>query len=296
MGDLLKGNLYRGFNFRRVGKNLEWTFGYRLEDDSYGVSYWQLVPLHPTSQAKSGDKTLSLGTTCYPYEDGLSYSYDAKRKYSKLSFSRHANGVVRSSAFSGTLNKVRDEVDSLALIGFNKQGERVVFHIQYSYTGPRRGGTIWGKIHGLTCNVSVIMLPIAQGVYMVSSKALEALDLVGVPAAGDANLMLKGFSIYAGVDSYGRVKGTFGIKFDGSASDKAKALEFGQLAVETMLAELTGELIDEIYVANPKWAPTIDDGIFLVDAWIYLEDWQSAREALAETVDQADFDLCNYWH
>ena len=294
MGDLLLGRSYRGYEFRRDGKDLDYTFRYRLEDEDLGVTRWLLVPLHPTNQAKKGDLQLTLGTSCQSYDDGYSYSYNPKSVQS-ISVSRNSNGFPRKWNFDGRLRRVRDEVDSLALIGLNAQGNRVVFHWRYSETGPRRGGTILGKLNGLACRVSVVGLPIAQGIYVVSSKTLEALSLLEVPGADKANLTLEGFSIYAGVDSEGRVKGRFGIRFDGSASDRQKALEYGELAVATMIEELTGEVIDDIAVTNPRSARNIKDGMFFVDATIYLDDWMSAIDALEETVSATDLDLCRIW-
>jgi len=294
MGDLLMGRSYRGYEFRRDGKNLNYTFRYRLEDDDLGVTRWLLVPLHPTNQAKRGDSQFTLGTSCFSYKDGYSYSYNPK-SVRAIEVSRHSNGFPKYWNFDGRLLRVRDEVDSLALIGLNAQGNRVVFHIRYSETGPRRGGTILGKLNGLACRVSVVGLPIAQGIYVVSRKSLEALSLLEVPGADKANLTLEGFSIYAGVDSNGRVKGRFGIRFDGSASDREKILEYGELAVTTMLEELNGELIDDIAMSSPRSARNIKEGLFFVDAELYLDDWMSAIDALEETVSETDLDLCKYW-
>lgn len=294
MGDLLPGRTYRGFEFRRDRKDLDYTFHYRLEDDDYGVTRWLLVPLHPLSQAKKGDRQISLGTSCYGYEDGYRYSYNPKSVQS-VAVSRNSQGFPRKWNFDGRIRRVRDEVDSLALIGLNAEGQRVVFHWRYSETGARQGGSVWGKLNRLACKISVVGLPIAQGMYVVSSKTLEALDLFNVPGVDNANLQLKGFSIYAGVDSNGRVKGRFGIRFDGDPADMQKALELGELAVTTMLEDLTGELIDDISVTNPRTAIAIEDVMFIVEATIYLDDWMSAIDALSETVSETDLDLCKIW-
>ena len=293
MGDLLMGRSYRGYEFRRDGKNLDYTFRYRLEDDDLGVTRWVLVPLHPTNQAKKGDSQFTHGTSCFSYT-GLSYSYNPK-SVRAIDVSRNSNGFPKYWNFDGRLPRVRDEVDALALIGLNAQGNRVVFHIRFSETGPRRGGTILGKLNGLACRVSVVGLPIAQGIYVVSRKSLEALSLLEVPGADKANLTLEGFSIYAGVNSEGRVTGRFGIRFDGSASDREKILEYGELAVTTMLEELNGELIDDIVITSPRSARNIKGGMFFVDAEIYLDDWMYAIAALEETVSASDLDLCKFW-
>jgi len=294
MGDILGGGAYRNFTFSRSKKDLEYTFRYRLEDDNYGVTNWLLLPLHPTTKAKSGDKVLSLGTDCGTYSDGYSYSYNPK-SVRQVRMSRGRNGYPTKWNFDGRIGRVRDEVDSLALIGYNSSNQRVAFHWRYSQTGPRTGGTLFGKIQGLACRVSVIGLPIAQGVYVVSSRMISALELAEVPYADKANLTLQGFSIYAGVDSDGRVKGKFGIKFDGSASDRQKALEYAELTVGYLISELGSGVADEIEVSNPKAATGIKDGMWTVDAKIYLEDWMSAVDALQETVSETDLDLCKIW-
>ena len=294
MGEILLGGSYRNFTFSRAKNDLEYTFRYRLEDDDYGVTNWLLVPLHPTSKAKSGDKVFSLGTDCQRYDDGYSYSYNPN-SLRQVRMTRGRSGYPSKWNFEGRVTRVRDEVDSLALIGFNNSNQRVVFHWRYSQTGPRVGGTLFGKIQGLACKVSVIGLPIAQGLYVVSSRMLSALELAEVPGADKANLTLQGFSIYAGVDSDGRVKGRFGIRFDGSASDKQKALEYAELAVGHLISELGSGVADDIEVSNPKSAMGIRDGMWTVDAKIYLEDWMSAVDALQETVSETDLDLCKIW-
>jgi hypothetical protein len=293
-GDTLIGRDYRNFTFSRAKKDLEWTFRYRPEDDDYGITKWLLVPLHPTSEAKSGDKVLSLGTECANLALRESYSYNPKN-VRDISVKRRDSGVLYKWNFEGRIRRVRDEVDSLALIGFNNSNQRVAFHFAAAHTGPRVGGTLWGKIEGLKCKVSTIGLPISQGAYVVSSRVLAALDLAGVPYADRANLILQSFSIYAAVDSDGRVKGKFGIKFDGSASDKQKALELAELALDHLLSELGSDVIDDIAISNPRLAKDIDDFIWTVDAKIYLKDWMSAVDALEETVSETDLDLCKIW-
>lgn len=291
--DTLIGHNYRNFTFSRSTTDLEYTFRYRLEDDDYGVTNWYLVPLHPTSKAKRGDKVLSMGTGCSTYSNGNSYSYNPK-SVTKVPIIRN-NGYPSKWNFEGRIPRVRDEVDSLALIGYNSSDQRVAFHWRSSQFGPRTGGTLFGKIRGLACRVSVIGLPIAQGVYVVSSRMITALELAEIPYADKANLTLQGFAIYAGVDSDGRVTGSFGIKFDGGASDRQKALEYAELAVGYLISELGSGFADEIEVSNPKSAMGIRDGMWTVDAKIYLEDWMSAVDALQETVSETDLDLCKIW-
>jgi hypothetical protein len=291
MGELLLGQTYRGFSFQRDGKDLVYTFRYRPEDDVLGVTRWELIPLHPTNRAKKGDLRFTWGTDCQSLKAPEDQSYNPK-KTGPIGIKRNSNGSPIEWNFDGRLFSVRDEVNALALIGFNAKGNRVVFHWRVAQYGPRRGGTILGKLEGLACRVSVVGLPIAQGIYVVSRKALEALSLLEIPGADKANLTLEGFAILADVTSDGRVKGRFGIRFDGSASDTQKARQYGELAVKTLIGELTGNSVPttRVTIRNPKFV--LIEGRWYVDALIYLDDWMSAIDALAETVDATDLDLC----
>jgi hypothetical protein len=299
MGELLLGQTYRGFSFQRDGKDLVYTFRYRPEDDVLGVTRWELIPLHPTNRAKKGDLRFTWGTDCQSLKAPEDQSYDPKKTErlkrspikSPVAMSTNGAPYIAGWNFDGRLRSVRDEVDALALIGFNAKGNRVVFHWRVAQYGPRRGGTILGKLEGLACRVSVVGLPIAQGIYVVSRKALEALSLLEIPGADKANLTLEGFAIYAGVTSDGRVTGRFGIRFDGNPSDTQKARQYGELAVKTLIGELTGNSVPtKVTIRNPKFV--LIEGRWYVDALIYLDDWMSAIDALAETVDATDLDLC----
>lgn len=297
MGDQLNGHSYRGFSFQRNKKNLEYTFQYRSEDDDLGVKYWRLYPLHEEDDAKDGDKYFQQGTTCLEFEsrdvDGGYFYKPTSVKWVKID--RWKNGYPKKWNFEGTITKVRDEVVTLALVGFNSANKVVVFHQQWSMTGQRRGGTILGKLNGLACRIAVVGLPIAQGMYVIPRQALEGLNLAGVPTADKGLLTLEAFSISAGVDQYGRVKGSFGYKLDGGSSDIKKEQELMELAIQELIEHAAGEILEEVELVYPDTANVFQGGIFFAKAYIYLDDWQKSIEYLNESVQEAELDLCNYW-
>lgn len=291
----------RAFNSRREKKNLDYTFRYRLEDEDYGVVRWQLVPLHPTSRAKNGDTRLTKGTSCWTfgckdcdsYNPNLAISYSFNPKsVQDIAIERWRSGLVKRWTHTGTLRNVRDEVDSLALIGLDARGNRVVYHERFF--NERRGGTFFGSLQRLACKQAVVGLPIAQGMYVVSRKTLEALDLFNVPYADNASLTLEAFSIYGAVDKNGRVKARFGIRLDGDAADKQKLKDYGEFAFTTVLEELAGKRIEQISVTNPVRANNIKNGLLLLEADVYILDWIDAIDAIQETMDENE-DVCKIW-
>lgn len=250
-----------------------------------------MVPLHTEPHpTKLGDVRLNFGTACQKisqeaYYAPKSHRYKAVYKHPKTGFPKAWN-------FHGRLRGVRDEVDKLALIGLNAQNERVVFHMAQVGDGTRYGNVFLGPVARAGCKLINFGMPIVQGMYVVSRKALEALDAAGVPGADKANLTLEAFSIYAGVDKYGRVKGRFGIRFDGNTQDKQKALEYGELGFDTMLEKVSGKPVDVIEVSAPRSATNIKDGLTILDVYLDLDDWMSAVDALHETVTETDQDWC----
>jgi hypothetical protein len=293
----------RGFNSRREKKNLDYTFRYRLEDYDYGVVRWLLVPLHPTSRAKKGDRRLTQGTSCFTFgckgcdsynpNLAISYSYNPK-SVEGVAVERWKTGFLKRWTHTGTLRNVRDEVDSLALIGLDAQGNRVAYHQDFFSQGARQGGTFFGSLNRLACKASVVGLPIAKGMYVVSGKTLEALDLFNIPYADKASLTLEAFSIYTGVDKNGRVTARFGIRLDGDAADKQKLKDYGVLAFTTVLEELAGREIEQISVTNPVRANNIKNDLLMLEANIYILDWIDAIDAIAETMDENE-DVCKIW-
>ena len=258
---------------------------------------WKLYPLHEKDDVKNGDMYFQQGTTCLEFEsrdvDGGYFYKPTSVKEVKID--RWKNGYPKKWNFEGTIIKVRDEVVTLALVGFNSANKVVVFHQQWSMTGQRRGGTILGKLNGLACRIAVVGLPIAQGMYVIPRQALEGLNLAGVPTADKGLLTLEAFSISAGVDQYGRVKGSFGYKLDGGGADSAKLGQLQGLVITQMIEEAKGEALDELIKVYPAFK-SLKTGIFLAEFDMYLDDWQKSIEYLNETVQEADLDLCNYWN
>lgn len=293
----------RGFNSRREKKNLDYTFRYRPEDDDYGVTRWLLVPLHPTSRAKKGDLQLTRGTNCFTFgckgcdsynpNLAIAYSYNPKSVV-PVAIARWSTGQPKVWSHTGTLKNVRDEVDTLALIGLDARDNRVVYHQSYFSQGARRGGSFYGWINRGLCNHAVAYLPAWQSMYVVSSKTLEALAFFDVPYADNASLTLEALSIYTAVDKNGRVKARFGIRLDGDAADKQKLKEYGELALTTVLEELAGREIEQISVTNPVRANNIKNGVLMLEADLYFLDWIDAIDAIAETVAENE-DICKIW-
>ena len=291
----LKGYSYRGFESERNSKAINWTFRYRPEDDEVGITRWEIIPLHPRSgKSKSGDLAFMFGNGCERLSSKESALYNPG-SVREVGIERYGNGIVKQWSFNGTIPNVRDEVDRVALVGFNELGQRVAFHVRGLLQGPRRGGTIMGKIEYLKCRISVIGLPIAQGTYVVTHKTIQALDMAEVPYADKGNLVLEGFAIYQGVNSAGQVTGQVGFGFDGKEVDKDKLLRWSELAVNTAfdkVADRNRELAGD----NPKtFKDKLGDPKFTIEVKMYLEDWMAALDAIGETVRTSSSDVCKFW-